>query len=207
MNGKLQESTIYLMNCNNLETQTFKLYETLSKKINQPESSFITGLAFDSLKCAKTIQAMLDYFDIAETENVNPKKEFAELTTSVTDFCKKIRKINNVDYETVCESLRELSNLEDQLTSIYTSYAESALMRVLSDEFSKFAINTKNFKKIFENFAAQKQAHKETLLEIIFAFETKEADRLRNATPVVRYKNPDSWIQGSTFNTVPNTPT
>ncbi len=112
-----------------------------------------------------------------------------------------------MDYETVCESLRELSNLEDQLTSIYTNYSESALMRVLSDEFSKFAINTKNFKKIFENFAAQKQAHKETLLEIIYAFETKEADRLRNATPVVRYKNPDSWIQGSTFNTVPNTPT
>ncbi len=89
MNGKLQESTLYLMNCNNLETQTFKLYETLSKKINQPESSFITGLAFDSLKCAKTIQAMLDYFDIAETENANPKKEFAELTTSVIRFLQK----------------------------------------------------------------------------------------------------------------------
>jgi hypothetical protein len=207
MNGKLVESTLYLKSCGNLETETFKLYETLSKKINQPESSFMLGFAYDSLKCAKTIEAILDYFDLAQTENSNLKKEIVELTSNVSDFSKRISKINNVDYETICESLRELSNLEDQISLVYTTYAESSLFRVMSDEFSTLAINTKNFKKIFENFNGQKQAHKEAILEIIYAFETKEADRLRNATPVVRYKNPDSWIRTPTFNPVPTAPT
>ena len=39
-----------------LKIEAFTLYETLSKKINPPESSFILGLAYDSLKCAKIIQ-------------------------------------------------------------------------------------------------------------------------------------------------------
>jgi hypothetical protein len=205
MNGKLEESILHLISCNKLETQTFKLYETLSKKINQPESSFMIGFAYDSLKCAKTIQAITDYFDMPQTENLNFKKDITELTNSVTDFSKKISKINNIDYEIICESLKELSNLEEQLGVIYTNYADSPLVRVLSDEFSSLAMNTKNFKKIFEKFNAQKQSHKEELLEIIYFFETKEADRLRNATPVVRYQNPNSWVQAS-FKTAPSVP-
>ena len=105
----------------------------------------------------------------------------------------------------ICESLKELSNLEEQLGVIYTNYADSPLVRVLSDEFSSLVLNTKNFKKIFEKFNAQKQSHKEELLEIIYFFETKEADRLRNATPVVRYQNPNSWVQAS-FKTAPSVP-
>jgi hypothetical protein len=100
MNGKLQESTLYLKSCNSLETETFKLYETLSKKINQPESSLILGFAYDDLNVAKTIEAILDYFDLTEIENLSYKKEIAELISGVTYFSKRISKTNNVNYET-----------------------------------------------------------------------------------------------------------
>jgi hypothetical protein len=53
MNDKLQESAQYLKNCMIVENEAFKLYETLSKKINQPESSFILGIAYDNLKNTK----------------------------------------------------------------------------------------------------------------------------------------------------------
>ncbi len=206
MNGKLQESALYLKCYNNLETEAFRLYEILSKKINQPESSFILGFAYDSLKCAKTIQAILDYFDLTEIENMNCKKDITELTNSFIFFSKKIAKINNVNYEMTCELLKEITNLEDQLSEVYTSYLQSSSIRIISDEFSKIAINLSNFKKIFENFVEQKQKHKETILEIIYSFEAKEADRLRNATPLIKYQNPDSWIHESTlhaFSTAP----
>jgi len=74
MNEKLQESAQYLRCCSNLEIEAFNLYETFSKKINQPESCFILGLAYDSLKCAKIIQGILDYTDRPETEKANPKR-------------------------------------------------------------------------------------------------------------------------------------
>ena len=206
MNGKLQESATYLKCYNNLENETFKLYETLSKKINQPESSFILGLAYDSLKCAKTIEAILDYLDPSETENMNNKKNFAELSASVSEFSKKIYKTNNINYEMACEILKELDNLENQLIEAYTNYLESPLIKIASDEFSKLSINLNNFKKIFETFVEQKQKHKETILEIIYSFEAKEADRLRSATPLVKYTNPDSWIHESTLHAFSNSP-
>ena len=202
MNGKLQESTLYLKSCNSLETETFKLYETLSKKINQPESSLILGFAYDDLNVAKTIEAILDYFDLTEIENLSYKKEIAELISGVTYFSKRISKTNNVNYETTCELLRELSNLEDQLNLLYTNFVKSTLSKVLADEFSKLTVDSNNFKKIFENFIEQKQKHKDAIIEIIYAFETKETDRLRNATPLVRYQNPDSWVR-NTFQIIP----
>ena len=91
MNEKLQESAHYLKCCGKLEIEAFNLYETFSKKINQPENCFILGLAYDSLKCAKTIELILDYIDIPETEKTNPKK-FQELTSGVSAFTKKYRK-------------------------------------------------------------------------------------------------------------------
>jgi len=197
MNGKLQESIQYLKCLNNLETETFSLYETLSKKINQPESSFILGLAYDSLKCAKTIQKILDSYDPAEIENISCKKNLLELTSTIIEYSKKIAKTNNVNYEMTCEILKQLSTLEDQLIAVYSNYIESPSMRVLSDDFSPLAINTTNFKKIFEFFKEQKHKHKETILEVIYIFEAKEADRLRKATPLVKYQNPDAWIHES----------
>ncbi len=205
MNGKIEESLAYLKSARSLETIVSAFYEAFSKKINQPESSFVLGFAYDSQKCAKTIEALLDYFDASEIEGLDDKKDIAELISSVAFFSRKIGKTNNVNYELTCESLRELSGLEDQLYTMYTNYNKSSLVRALSDEFSKQTIDTANFKKIFDTLAQQKVKHKETLLEIIFAYESKEAERLRNATPLVRYKNPDAWIRDSTFHVFPST--
>ncbi len=129
MNEKLQESAQYLKCCNQLELEAFNLYETFSKKINQPENCFILGFAYDSLKCAKIIQGILDYIEVPETEKTNPKKNFSELTNSVSAFTKKVSKINSIDNEVASEILKELVTLEDQLTEAYTDYAQSSAIR------------------------------------------------------------------------------
>lgn len=206
MNGKLQESASYLKGCSNLEAETYKLYEALSRKINQPESSFLLGLAYDSLKCAKTIQGILDYFDQTEIQNLVCKKNLSELTSSVTDFSKKIAKTNNVNYEMTCQLLKELSVLEDNLSDVYTNYAESAMVKVLSEEFSPLIIDCNYFKKIIEVFKEEKQKHKETIMDVIYAVETKEAERFRNTSPHVKYQNPDAWTRDSTIHRFANPP-
>jgi hypothetical protein len=211
MNEKLQESAQYLKCCNKLEMEAFKLYETFSKKINQPENCFILGIAYDSLKCAKIIQGILDYIDTPETEKTNPKKNFAELTDSVSAFTNKVSKINSIDNEVASEILKELVTLEDQLTEAYTEYLQSSSIRVMSDEFSKLQVNLDKFKKLFETFADEKQKHKETMIEITCYFDTRETERLRHAAPVVKYQNPDSWILASSLHsfsaTTPETAT
>jgi len=196
---KLQESAQYLRCCSKLELEAFNLYETFSKKINQPENCFILGFGYDSLKCAKIIQGILDYIDMPETEKTNPRKNFLELTSSVSAFTKKVSKINNVDNEVASEILKELVTLEDQLTEAYTEYVESNSIKIISDEFSKLQVNFEKFKKLFETFTEQKQKHKETIIEITCYFETRETERLRHAAPVVKYRNPDSWVLESTL--------
>ena len=206
MNEKLQESAQYLKCCNKLELEAFNLYETFSKKINEPENCFILGFAHDSLKCAKIIQGILDYVDTPETEKTNPKKNFSELTNSVSAFTKKLSKINSVDNEIASEVLKELVTLEDQLTEAYTDYAQSNAIKVMSDEFSKLQTNLEKFKKLFEAFVEEKQKHKETLIEIACYFDTRETERLRHAAPVVKYQNPDSWILASSLHSFATTP-
>jgi rubrerythrin len=199
MTEKLQESAQTLRCLNKIEIEAFRLYETLSKKINPPESSFILGLAYDSLKCAKTIQGILDYIDPTETENMNCKKNLSELANNISKFTKKISKTNNLNYEISCETLKELTNMEEQLSEVYVNYLQSPSIKIIADEFSKLALNLSNFKKIFETFAEQKQKHRETLIEIIYCFEAKESERLTTMAPTFKYKNPDQWIRESTL--------
>jgi hypothetical protein len=203
MNGKQTESALYLTSLGTLETNIYTLYETFSKKINQPENSFLLSLAYDSLKCSKIIDEILSTLDLKETSN--PKKDIAELTANVNHFTKTLTKINNLDYETTIDSLKQLSVLEEQLNKIYQTYAQSPQLSALSEEFSTQQINMKTFKKIFETFAEQKAAHRETLIDLIFGFESKEAQRNRTAPPLVQYRNPDSWIRDAGFHVIPNT--
>jgi hypothetical protein len=198
MNEKVEESAQYLKCCSNIEAETFRLYETLAKKINNPESSFILGFAYDSLKNAKTIQALLEAYDI--TQNGNCKKNLATLTNEVQTFTKIISKINNLDYESLIEVFKELINLEDILSHVYSEFLLTPAPKILAEELSNLVtVDYNNFKKVFENFSQEKEKHRETIIEIIYCFEAKEAEQHKHVQPVVKYQNPDSWITQSTL--------
>jgi hypothetical protein len=207
LNEKLQESALYLRCCNSLEIEAFRLYETLSKKINHPESSFVLGLAYDHLKRAKIIQGILGNFDLHEIENLSCRKNLDELSGEISAFSKAISSINNLNCEVTCEALNELVNMEELLCGAYTSYLQSSAPKFLVDEFSKLVVvNLVNFKKVFEAFVEQKETYRETIIEVIFSLEAKETDRLRHITPVVKYQNPDAWIHESTLHAFSNVP-
>jgi hypothetical protein len=204
MNGHLQESIVYLKSAKNLELQTANLYDALSKKINQPESSSILALSCDSQKCAKIIDALLNCFDLTAAENNPLRKDISELISNVVTFNKRIARTNNVGYEVACEFFRETSALEEQLSSMDAIFIKSSLAMVLASEFSRLPIDSTNFNRIFENMANEKQRHRETLLDVIYAFETKEAERFRSG-PQVMHKTPDPRLQNSAFHVFPPT--
>ena len=207
MNEKIEESAQYLKCCSNIEIEAFRLYENLSKKINNPESSFILGFAYDSLKCSKIIEGLLQTFDLPETKNVNYKKNLSALWEEVSAFSKTISKINNIDYQSFCEILNELISLEDLLSEGYTNFLQSSAPKIVAEELSKLVIaDLRHLKKVFEIFVEDKEKHRGTIIEIIYAFEAKEADRLKHLAPIVKYQNPDTWIRQSTLHAFSNTP-
>ena len=207
MNDKLRESLQYLKQCSNIENEAFKLYETLSKKVNQPESSLILGIAYNSLKNAKIIQGILDCLDLTEIENKNVRKELSELCTEINMLENKISKINNLGYLVSCEMLKESISLETLLSKIYTIYLESNLARVIVDELSKTGtVSLDSFKKVFEYFIEEKGKDKETITESIYILEAKEKENRRQITPIIKYQNPDSWIHESTIHSFSSIP-
>lgn len=204
MSDKLKENLEYLKCCNILENESFKLYETLSKKINQPESSFILGIACDSLKNARVIQGIIDCFDVPE-QSKNGVKELSELTSEIMILEKKISKINNLEYLISCEMLKESMKLADLLGEVYTNYVKSPLIRIVVDELSKAGMVTlPNFKKVFEQFIEEKGKHKEIITEIMYILEVKETETRKQITPIIKYQNPEQWFHESTIHSFSN---
>jgi len=200
MNEKLQESALYLKCFGNLEVEAFRVYEALSKKINQPESSFVLGLAYDSLKCSKIIAGILSHVDVSEIEGFECKKEVVSLASEISMFTKVITSINNLSPLLSCEILSELINMEDLLNETYSDYLKSSATKFVADEFSTLIPqSSNNFKRLFECFVQEKEAHRQTLIEVIYSLESKEAERIRHITPVVKYQNPDAWYHESTI--------
>jgi hypothetical protein len=207
MNEKLRESVQYLKQCTSIENETFKLCETLSKKMNQPESSFILGIAYDSQKNAKIIQGILDRLDLPELENKNLRKELAELAIDIMTLEKTISKISNLEYLITCETLKKSINLEVLLTKVYTNYLESNSARTIVDELSKTGIIAlESFKKVFEYLIEEKGRHRQTLVETMYILEAKETETRRQITPIVKYQNPDQWIRESTVHSFSEAP-
>jgi rubrerythrin len=200
MNEKLQESAQYLRCFSNLEIESFRVYEALSKKINQPESSFILGLAYDSLKCSKILQGMLSHLDPSEVESAECKKEISELTAEIATFSKVISRINNLSTLLSCEILSELINMEDLINETYTNYLQSSITKFVADEFSTLIPqSSNNFKRVFDTFVEQKEQHRQVLIEAISSLEDKEAEGMRHVNPVVKYQNPDRWYHESSI--------
>ena len=115
MNEKLQESAQHLKCFSNLEIEAFRVYEAMSKKINQPESSFILGLAYDSFKCSKILQGILGHLDLSEIENIECKKEITELAAEISRFTKIVSSINNLSPLLSCLLMKQRKEMKKLL--------------------------------------------------------------------------------------------
>jgi hypothetical protein len=194
-NEKLQEYAKYLRCCSNLELESFGLYRLLSSKMNNPESSFVLSIAYDSLKNSKIVQSLLEALDQSKAENKNCGKNLSKLFEEIQEFSKYLSKIRNIENDRLCEILKELVNLEELLGLVYTNFQQSTGPQLITDELSKSATtDLNNFKKIFDSFVENKTKHRETLVEIIYYFETRETTKTKYLTPTVKYQNPDAWI-------------
>ena len=208
MNDKLKESALYLRCFGTLEDEAFRVYEALSKKVNQPESSFILGLAYDSLKCSKIIESILSHVDMSEVGGVECQKEASEFSQEITALTKVICGINNLSPQLCREILSELISMEDLLNETYNGYLSSSVTKFVADDFSALIPqSSNNFKRLFEAFVEEKEAHRQTLIEIIYSIESREAESIRHIAPAVKYQNPDAWYHESTIHAFSRIPT
>jgi hypothetical protein len=195
-NEKLQTYARYLNCCSSLEIESFRLYQLLSRKMNNPESSFILGIAYDSLKSSKITQSILEAFSQTETVGKECDKSLSKLLEEIQAFTRSLLRVRNIDNELFIDILKELTNLEDLLGLVYSNFNQSTGPKLITDEMSKLVTtDISNFKKIFDSFVENKTEHRETITEIIYYFEGRETKKPKYVSPVVKYQNPDAWIK------------
>lgn len=193
---KVQENAKILSCSSNLETEAYQLYRNVSEKMNKPESSLILALAYDSLKTAKILQDLLSSFDLAEKGIKNCKKNRLKLWEKIHAFSQNVQEMQNINDEAFCQILKELISLEDLLLEGYAEIIKSDAPRILAEKLSEITLTELSaVKKLFESIVEEKQRHRLTLIEVNYTFEKREANKKSLFSPVVKYQNPDAWIQ------------
>ncbi len=192
---KLENSTKYLLCCSGLEEETFRLYQTIVKRMNQPEvCSLILSIGYDSLKHSKVIKELLKTIKKPDFYREECPDPISELWQYIAELYKQITEAESVSDQEFVEIFKALTDFEDCLSESYSKVLHSGVPQILSTELGKLTmVSTENLKRVFEEIIKDKELHREVLVDVGYNFSSKEKLTTDNA-PIVRYKNPDGWI-------------
>lgn len=189
-------SVKYLLNCYNLENEAFSLYSYITKRLLRPEiKCMLLTLSQDCTKHTKIIEELLKPLLLSNFEETKYEKNFNEISTEIRDFNANILKIPVIDDEMTPQLLNNLIKIEDCLFEFYSNFVDSKLLRLFADQISTFIETVpENLSYIIESLREDNQKHRNMLIETLYIFN-KDKSKNKDTTPLVRFKNPDAWIQ------------
>ena len=187
--------TRHLLCCCALEEETFRLYQRVAGKMNNPElRSLVINIAYDSLKHSKTIMELLKTVEKSEINIKKCGKHWSELWKEIVEVSDTIFKMQNVNDDEFCEIFKGLAELEERLIESYCLLLELKIPKRLANELNELTpMNLDDLDKIFDGIIEDKQRHKETLIEIGYCFAYRDSTGATDTAPPVRYQNPDAW--------------
>ena len=191
---KIPEAAKYLYGCLTLEKEVSHLYITATKKLHSPLLTIITtSIAYDYQKHVTMIQELLKPLD----PSINPDelpKEFKKSVNAIGKLIDAIANEDNIDADEVRDLLKNLTSLEDSLQNFYTNFVESKMLVDYSDTLLEVSDLTDEYLKLILNAIMQENLeHREMLIEGL-SFHSKNEQKNKDSTPVIRYQNPDAWV-------------
>lgn len=196
MGEKIRESTKYLYGCVTLEQEVNLLYVMATKKLPYSQLRAITtALSFDSQKHAAVIKELLKP---ALNVDINPdelSKEFKKSSVEIGKLLNALTEEDDIDDEQISDLLKTLTNIEDLLHDLYAKFIESKLAEDYSNSLpEESGLTCENLKYILHVLKLDNLKHREMLIESLY-FQSKNAQKNKDTTPLVRYQNPDAWVQ------------
>jgi hypothetical protein len=196
MSKKIREVNKYLYGCFAVEKEANLLYVTATRKLpSQQLSAITTALAYNHQKNAAVIQELLKPIVRLHLNSYKLSKEFKEGIGEISKLRNALDMRDNLEGEEINELLKNLTNVEDYLNDLYTELLESRLIENYSYTFSEVSASTReSIEYILQALKQDNLKHRDMLVESIF-FNRKIQQRNEDTTPIVRYKNPDAWVQ------------
>ena len=175
-----------------LEKQKSTLYYKLSEKmVNFGFNDCFLKISHDTKKNSRNLDEIAS--EICQSK-IGERDCSKRLAYAYYPIEKALEKIKHKKILSIEEILEILSILE-------CSFGEESYMVIQAKTFlvmapqmcSLYGVHLEDFQKVFYDVLVDEEVHLE-LFEIIKAIIEKKLHKSEGSSPVVRYRNPDSWI-------------
>ena len=195
MSKKIPEAAKYLYGCLTLEKEVNHLYITATKKLPSPMLTIITtAISYDYQKHVTMIQELLKPLD----SSINPDdlpKEFKKSVNEIGKLNNALANEDKIDFDEVRDLLKNLTALEEGLHNFYSNFVESKMIEDYSNALLEVSDLTSEYLSFILNTIMQENMeHREMLIEGL-SFHSKNEQKNKNSTPLIRYQNPDAWVR------------
>jgi hypothetical protein len=196
LSEKTREFAKYLYGCLAIEKEVNLLYASSTKKLHSQQLQIIiTALAYDNQKHAAVLQKLREPLFYIHLSSDELSKEFKKIICELSQLRYTIDMKGNLDKEDTITLLKSLAEVEDCLGNLYGNLIESKL----ADDYSNTVLNdsgltSENLKYILQTLNQDNLKHRDMLIESLYFFN-RNLQKTKDTTPIVRYQNPNAWVQ------------
>jgi len=183
----------FLLCASVLEEKTFRLYKSLSDKVEMPlVHSLLLYIAHDSQKHSAILKGIGE--SISKSEKIpDCKKRFADTGSTIDRLQEEIAEEGKTNSSNVPSLVKKLTVLESTFGEEYYSLVQLKTLEYMEKEIREnYDVEVEDLKSIFETIIRDEELHSELLARMKRMLSAEEEKKEPKA-PMVKYTNPDSW--------------
>jgi rubrerythrin len=175
-----------------LENNAFLLYKQLADKVEVPlVKSFLLQIAIDSQKHSIVLKGVSESIAKLKGKPKECRKKVGETWRVTQAILRETEKKERIPEGDLPQLAEKLSIMESIMGEEYYQFVQLKTLKLMMKEINQiYNIDLSSVKKIFLNIIRDEETHRELLEKIKELIKRKEEI---DATPVVKYRNPDSW--------------
>jgi rubrerythrin len=175
-----------------LENNAFLLYKQLADKVEVPlVKSFLLQIAIDSQKHSIALKGVSESIAKLKGKPKECRKKIGETWRVTKALLRESEKKERIPEGDLPQLAEKLSVMESIMGEEYYQFVQLKTLELMMKEINQiYNIDLSSVKKIFLNIIRDEETHRELLEKIKELIKRKEEI---DATPVVKYRNPDSW--------------
>ena len=189
---KAKKMADYLGCLSQLEYNTALLYKGLSEKTEIPLArSLLLSIAQDSSKHSALLKGIGDSISVSNVNSKDCSRMLGQTWQIVTNYLNEVSK--NKERVSLADLCEKLMVFESGVGEEYYIFVQMQTLQHLTKEINElYNVNLSTVKNIFESIIRDEDHHRELLATIKELNEHESKDN--NNTPIVKYQNPDRWI-------------
>ena len=183
----------FLLCASVLEEKTFRLYKSLSDKVEMPlVHSLLLYIAHDSQKHSAILKGIGESISKSE-KKPDCKKRFADTGATIDRLQEEIAEEGKTNSLNIPSLVKKLTVLESTFGEEYYSLVQLKTLEYMEKEIREnYDVEVEDLKSIFETIIRDEELHSELLARMKKILSAEEEKKEPKA-PMVKYTHPDAW--------------